>query len=298
MARSKLALKDFLERRCRVIASMANGQEVQYYVLNTENSRPFMAYSHIREVLQAVGQHNALNSSRQVDDNSIIVYPHKEPETGIDQIKFPVKFIAAVTEQQSFQILRNLEGIQRDIDEGKLMQDRLEGLFQDTATVKVSSTPGNERVYLIKGRLSSTDRRLYMERFAEQIASSTLFDVAKALNSRLEPYIPEESREKFFVEGRDLSDRKVKYGAEVGTELMLSDEGAYVYTDLAGKSPTAREVIAKVFQQAMLDPFGLSMRHYMGKHNVLKAGKRPLVKVPGVGSFVNWVKGLFGSSET
>jgi hypothetical protein len=191
-------------------------------------------------------------------------------------------------------VLRNLEGIKADIDEGRLFRDRLESLFQDTAAITLSTTPEGERVYTIVGKLSPTDRRLYMERFAEQVASKTLFDIAKALNARLEEYIPEDSREKFFIEGRDISDRKIRYGSEVSTELVLSDEGAWMYTTLASKNPSAREVIVKLFQQAMIDPFGLSIRHYMGKHNVLKAGKRPLVKVSGFSSFMGWLKGLFG----
>ena len=44
----------------------------------------------------------------------------------------------------------------------------------------------------------------------------------------------------------------------------------------------------------MSDPFGLSLTHYMGKHNVLKAGKRPLAKIPPLSSFFGWLKGLFG----
>lgn len=298
MSRSKLALKDFLERNCRIIPAPGSTGDAELYIFITEDGRPFMTESHLREIFRATGQKGSTPAGLKRDEDeeaaAIIVQGRKEPEMGISQIRIPVKLIESLSEQQSFLVLRNLEGIKTDIDEGRLFRDRLEALFQDSAAITLSSTPEGARVYVIIGKLSPSDRRMYMERFAEQIASKTLFDVAKALNARLEEYIPEDSRGKFFLEGRDNSDRKIAYGTEVSTELVLSDEGAWTYTTIASKNPNAREVILKLFQQAMTDPFGLSMRHYMGKHNVMKAGKRPLVKMSGMSSFKSWVKGLFG----
>jgi hypothetical protein len=300
MARSKLALKDFLARLCRIHPSPPSPGEEEYYVFSAADGRFFMTESHMREIFREVKQTGhgpaALKSGSDAG-NAIMVSWRETPEIGIDQIRIPVKLVESLSEKQAFLILRNLEGIQRDVEEGRILKDRLENLFQDTATIKFATNEHGERVFEITGKLSDAHKRRYMERYAEQVASRTLFDVAKALNGRLSQYIPEESREKFFVEGRDLSDKKIRYGDEVGTELVLSDEGAWMYTHIVNKNPLLREVVAKLMQQAMLDPFGLSMTHYMGKHNVLKAGKRPLVKVPGLSGFFAWIKSLFVSEK-
>jgi hypothetical protein len=297
MARSKIALKDFLARHCRIHPSPASVDDDEYYVLQTGDGRHFTAESHVREILHAANQgpETMENAKKTGDFSNIIIVQWRDAlEPGIEQIRIPVKWLDSLSEQQAFLILRHLEGIQKDVEDGRSLKMKLEDLFGDTATITTAVGEGNDRVFTIRGKLSASDHRHYMERYAEQVASKTLFDVAKALNHRLEQYVPLESRERFFVEGRDYSDKKIRYGEEISTDLLLTDEGAWVYSNIAGKSPHLREIISKHFRQAMLDPFGLSMQHYMGKHNVLKAGKRPLVKVPPLSSFMGWVKGLFG----
>lgn len=293
MARSKAALKDFLVRLCRIYPSPAVPGEEEYYIFPTGDGRHFMTESHMREIFRAVGQKNA-GSSESDDSNTILVSLHEPPDTGIEQIRIPLSLVESLSEKQAFLVLRNLQGIQTDVDEGRILKDRLETLFQETATIKIATNEEGERVYEINGKLSDSNRRRYIERYAEQVASKTLFDVAKALNARLAQFVPVDMREKFFVEGHDLSDKKIRYGEEVGTELILSDEGAWTYTSIVSKNPLLRDPVSKLMQQAMNDPFGLGMTHYMGKHNVMKAGKRPLVKIPGFSGFFRWLKGLFG----
>jgi len=300
MARSKIALKDFLSRHCLIQPSSLKAEEEEYYVLNTEGSRYFMAQSHFREILNTTSQTDEVTAAAKKSGDFagiILLYWKEPPEKGLDKIKIPVRLVENLSEQQAFLILRNLEGVQKDVEDAKILKDRLEGLFQDTAAISIGTGENGDRVFVILGKLSPSDQRHYMERYAEQVASKTLFDVAKALNSQLEQYVPEELREKFFVEGRDFSDKKIRYGEEVSTELMLSDEGAWVYTNIAAKNPNLREVITKLFRQAMTDPFRLSLTHYMGKHNVMKAGKRPIAKVPPLSAFFIWFRSLFGGKK-
>jgi hypothetical protein len=297
MARSKNALKDFLVRHCRIHPSPASVDEQEYYLFLTADGRHFMTESHLREIFRALGQSGDVTASSQENTGNILIELKEAPDKGINVVRIPVKLIDSLNEKQTFLILRNLQCIQADIEEGRICRDRLESLFGDTATIRLATGEDGQRIFDITGKLSSTDQKRYMERYAEQVASRTLFDIAKALNGKLAQYVPEESREKFFIEGRDFSDRKIRYGEEVGTELVLSDEGACVYTTLVHKNPLIRENVAKILQRAMTDPFGLSMTHYMGKHNVLKAGKRPLVKVPGISGFFSWLKGLFGGGN-
>jgi hypothetical protein len=62
----------------------------------------------------------------------------------------------------------------------------------------------------------------------------------------------------------------MRYGAEAHTELLLTDEGAAILSELAKESGKNKMEISKLLQQAILDPFGLSLKYYMGKHPLIK----------------------------
>ena len=254
-----------------------------------------MTESSIREILRVVHQAGdgpmALKPSPL--ENRIEIVARQEPDGGVGEIRIPVKLVESLNAKQAFLIFRNLQNILKDIEEGKIYKELLETLFQHTAKICLVNSENGERLFDITGRLSEGRKRRYIERYAEHVATHILFDIAKALNARLDRYLAPDERGKYFLEGRDFSDRKVRYGEEVGTELLLSDEGAAAYTGLLQQNPALTETVAALLQQAMLDPFGLSIKHYMGKHNVMKAGKRPLVKMPPISGFFSWFKGLF-----
>jgi hypothetical protein len=298
MARSDKALKEFLSRYSKVKPAPigVNGAEEDCYVIKTEDCLFFMAESHLREIHNIINQ---LGDALHGNDYSKLIIAHSwdPPERGFDRIRIPVKVVESLDAKQAAVILRNLEGIQKDIDDGRRYREELQDLFGDTATIKSTTNVSGERVFKINGKLSSENRRRYAERYAEQVATNTLFDLAKALNSQLQQLVPDTSYGRLFVEGRDLSDRKIRYGTEVATELELTDDGAWLYTSLAKQDPYVKATLQKFFRQAMIDPFGLSLKHYMGKHNAFKAGKRPLVKVSGLSSFWGWLKECFGAKH-
>jgi len=279
MAGSKKALTDFLLQHCEIkpiTAGAAPGKD-KCYVLGTENCLLFMAEKHLEEIRNAISQtEEAIHAARKNGDYSrvIMAYNWAAPEPGLDTIRIPFRVVEALDDRQALMMLRSLEGIQKDIEEGTARKNGLQSLFHDTATVQTNANLDGERVFLITGKVSATDRRRYAERYAEHVATNVLFDLPKALNAALQDVLPKESRGKFFVEGRDITARKIRFGADANIDLLLNDEGAAIYTALAKKEHRIGNAIGKILRQAMTDPFGLSLKYYMGKHALIKLPKK------------------------
>jgi hypothetical protein len=274
MGTGQNALNDFLTQHCEIkpIAIGASHKE-RCYILHTEDCLLFMAENHVAEMRNATGQtQESMALAKKTGDYSklIMAYNWNAPEPGLDAIRIPLKLVESLDDKRAFIILRNLEGIQKDITEGKIKKEGLQKLFSDTAQIKIFYNLEGERAFLIKSAISSSDKRGYAERYAEHVATNVLFDLPKALNAQLQKIVPKPSRGKFFVEGRDITARKIRYGADAFIELVLSDDGATIYTDLTKKDSTMRASIHKLFKQAMTDPFGFSLKYYMGKHAIIK----------------------------
>ncbi len=275
MSTSQKALNDFLAQHCEVkpIATGESGRKERYYILSTEDCLLYMAETHVQEMRNIIDQseEKVAAAKRSGDYSDVIMsYNWDAPNAGMNNIRIPVKLIDGLDEKRAMMLLRNLEGIQKDIDEGHLRREGLQTLFGDTANIKTSSNLDGERIYVITGKQSAADRRRYAERYAEVVATNVLFSLPKALNARLQKAMPKEARGRFFVEGRDITTPKIRYGAEAQPELILTDEGAALYTGQTKKNAKLAETVSKLFQQAMLDPFGLSLKHYMGKHAIIK----------------------------
>lgn len=275
MANSQKALHDFLNLHCDIkpISSGKGTGKERCYVLKTEDCLLFMAETHVQEMRNIVDQTDeVVAAARKSGDYSeiIMAYNWEAPDPGMDTIRIPIKLVESLDEKRALMILRHLEGIQRDIDEGCAKKAGLQALFGDTATVRTSNNLDGERVYMVTGKASVGDRRRYAERYAEQVATNVLFDLPKALNAKLQTAVPADSRGRFFVEGRDITARKVRYGADINIEIVLTEEGASIYTDLSSKDARIGEAIGKIMRQAMTDPFGLSLKYYMGKHAIIK----------------------------
>ncbi len=273
MSASKKALNDFLAHHCEVKPLMAGAGKEKCYIFHTQDCLLFMAENYIEEMRAIIHQTDEIEATaRESGDysNVIMAYNWAAPEPGMDTIRIPLKVVEALDDKQALMVLRSLEGIQKDIDEGKKRREGIQALFHDTALVKTSSNLDGERVYLIIGKVSASDRRRYAERYAEQVATNVLFDLPKALNAHLQKIVPKDAQGRFFVEGRDITARKIRYGADAIMELVLNDEGAALYSELAHKDHRLGDAISKLFRQAMTDPFGLSLKHYMGKHALIK----------------------------
>lgn len=269
------ALHDFLSNHCEVksIATGAGGSKERCYVFNTENCVLFLAETHVQQMRDAVGQtDDVLAFAKKTGDYTgiIMAYNWGAPEPGMDTIRIPVRLVESLDSKQSALVLRNLQGILMDIIEGKQLCDNLTGLLGEAGSVKTQNNLDGERVFLISSNGSASERKKYAERFAEQVATNVLFDLPKALNAQLEEVLPKEYKGRYFVEGRDITSKKLRYGAEANIEIVLTNEGAHVYSRLAEKDPKIAKTVAKLLQQALTDPFGLSMKHYMGKHAIIK----------------------------
>lgn len=280
MPMSNGALQDFLTQHCEVksIATGAGGGKERCYVFNTENCILFLAETHIQQMRDAVGQtDDVLAFAKKTADYTgiIMAYNWGAPEPGMDTIRIPVRLVESLDNKQSSLVLRNLQGILADVTEGKLLCEQLQTLLGDTGSVKAQNNLDGERVFFITSKGPAAERKNYAERFAEQVATNVLFDLPKALNAQLQSALPKEYRGRFFVEGRDITSRKLRYGAEANIEIVLSDMGAHLYTSLLEKDPKLAQSVSKLMQQAMTDPFGLSMKHYMGKHAVIKLSGKP-----------------------
>jgi hypothetical protein len=275
MSTPQKALAHFLNQYCEVksIPAGAGSAKERCYVMDTEDCLLFMAEMHVQEMRNALDQTDAVmaEAKRNGDFSTIIMtYNWGAPEPGMDSIRIPVKLVESFDNKRALMILRSLQGIQRDIEDGKACKEGLQALFQDTAVVMTSSDLEGERIYLINGKKSAADRRYDAARYAEKATTNLLFNLPKALNARLQTIVPKEARGRFFLEGRDITARKIHASDHSQAELALSDEGAAVYTELTKKNPRLAESIGKLFRQAMLDPLGLSLKYYMGKHALIQ----------------------------
>lgn len=275
MATSKSALQEFLSQHCEIksIATGAGGGKERCYVFNTENCVLFLAEVHIQQMRDAVGQtDDVLSFAKKTGDYTgiIMAYNWGAPDPGMDTIRIPVRLVESLDSKQSALVLRNLQGILTDVTEGRELAKALEALVEDTGKIKAQNNLDGERVFLITSNGPATEKKNYAERFAEQVATNVLFDLPKALNAQLEALLPKEYKGRYFIEGRDITSRKLRYGAETNVELALTDAGAHVYQRILKQDAKLGKNIAKLIQQALTDPFGLSMKHYMGKHAVIK----------------------------
>lgn len=272
---SKGALHDFLSQHCEVksIATGAGGGKEKCYVLNTENCILFLAETHVQQMRDAVGQtDDVLGFAKKTGDYTgiIMAYNWGAPEPGMDTIRIPVRLIESLDEKQSAFVLRNLQGLYMDVSEGKALSEDLQTVLGDSGTVKAQNNLDGERVFLITSNGKAKEKKHYAERFAEQVATNVLFDLPKALNAQIQTMLPKELKGRYFVEGRDITSRKLRYGAETNVEMVLTDAGAHVYSRLLAGYPEIAREVSKLIQQSLNDPFGLSMKHYMGKHAVIK----------------------------
>jgi hypothetical protein len=275
MSQSLKALNDFLAQHCDVkhLPIGPQGRKERCYVLSTEDCLLFMAETHVQEIRDIIDQTEEVVAAAKASEdfsNVVMSYNWDAPEPGMNSLRIPVKLVDSLDDKRALMILRNLEGIQKDIDEGRTRREELQALFGDTAKIRSSSNLDGERIYIIVGKKSASDRRRYAERYAEVVATNVLFKLPKALNARLQKLVPKEARGFFFLEGRDITSSKIRYGADAQPELTLTDEGALVYTRLTKKNAKMADAVSKLFQQAMLDPFGLSLKYYMGKHAIIK----------------------------
>lgn len=270
----KEALKDFLTQYCELkpFTTGTAASKDKCYVLNTRDCKLFMAEAHVQGMRNAIGQTDeVMADAKKYNDYTrvIITYNWAAPDPGMDLVQLPERLVEMLSLEQASVILRNLQGIEKDVEDGRSRKSGVQALFGDRAIVKTAYALDGERQFVITGKSTVSDRRRYAERYAEQMATNALFDLAKALNAQLKAVLPKEARGKYFLEGRDTGSKKVRYGADAHAELILSDEGALIYIEIA-KDAKMRAEITKLFQKAMTDPFGLSLKHYMGKRALIK----------------------------
>ncbi len=270
----KEALSDFLASRCEVKTAATDAPSgKKLYLFPTQDCVLFMAEAYIQGMRNAIGQtEEVMIEAKKSGDFSkvLMVYNWSAPDPGMDMVQIPEILVKGLTKDQMSVFLRNLQRIQKDIDEGRALKTALLKLFGDKAVISTCYALDGERQFFITGTLSPADRRGYAERYAEHAATNILFDLPKALNASLQAWLPEYAKGRHFMEGRSNFHKKLRYGAEAHTELLLSDEGAKILTELAKEHAEIRTEIKKLFQQAMLDPFGMSLKYYLGKHALIK----------------------------
>jgi hypothetical protein len=277
-ASAKEELRQFLARHCEVKTAVnaASTSKSNTYIFHTKDCVLFMAEAYIQGIRNAIGQdEEAMIAAKKKSDFSdvIMVYNWSAPDPGIDVVQIPESLVEKLTKEQAEVFLRNLQRIQKDIEEGTSRKKALQELFGGKAVIGTSYALDGERQFFITGTKSSGDKRGYAERYAEVAATNVLFDLPKALNAALQVFLPEYARGKHFVEGRSNFHKKMRYGkAEAHTELLLGDEGASMLIAISKESPKTGTEIRKVLAKAILDPFGLSLKYYLGKH--------PLIKLP------------------
>jgi len=271
---AKDELLQFLARHCEVKYPAAGKSKI--YILHTRDCVLFMAEAYVQGMRNAIGQNeDTMAEAKKNGDFSgvIMVYNWSAPDPGMDMVQIPEALANRLTGEQATVFLRNLEHVQKDIDEGKAAKEMLHALFGDKAIVNTAYALDGERQFFITGTLSAGDRRGYAERYAEKVATDVLFDLPKALNAKLQVFLPEYAHGAHFVEGRRNFYKKVRYGSdEVHTELLLTAEGAAALLKAAKDSAQTKAEISKLLQQSIVDPFGTSLKYYLGKH--------PLIKLP------------------
>ena len=273
----KEALKDFLESQCEIKYVAAGGlsEKSKHYIFYTRDCVLFMAEAYVQGMRNAINQTQAVMQEAKKAGNFsyiLMAYNWSAPEPGMDMIQIPETLLHTLDKEQSTIFLTNLQRIHKDIQEGKTRKEVLTKLFSRKARIETCYTLDGARQFIIKGDPDQRGKLSYAEKYAEQVATNVLFDLPKALNATIAPLLPDYAAGTYFVEGRSKFHHKIRYGAEVETELLLSDEGAALLSEIYKKSPSASIEISIILQQAITDPFGLSLKYYMGKH--------PLIKLP------------------
>ena len=274
---TKDMLRDFLESQCELKYATVSGtsEKNKNYIFYTKDCVLFMAEAYVQGIRNAINQTYAVMQEAKKSGNFseiIMVYNWSAPDPGMDMIQIPEKLVENLDKDQARTFLVNLQKIHKDIHEGKIRKETLAKLFANKVKIETCYALDGARQFFIKGDPANKKKISYAEKYAEQVATNVLFDLPKALNAQLVPLLPDYVGEKHFVEGRSKFNQKVKYGSEVETELLLSDEGAALFTDIYHKHPAKSIEISILLQQAITDPFGLSLKYYMGKH--------PLIKLP------------------
>ncbi|HEU5047348.1 MAG TPA: hypothetical protein VFT64_05825 [Rickettsiales bacterium] len=271
----KQELHDFLKHHCetKLLATGNSDHKHMTYIYHTKDCTVFMAEAYVQGVRNAIGQtEEVMMEAKKTGDfgNVIMAYNWSVPEPGLDVIQIPESLVEQLNQEQAAILLRNLQRIQKDIEEGRSRREALQNLFGKEAQVVSSYALDGSRQFFIRGVKSVNDRRSYGERYAEQAATNVLFDLPKALNAAIQVFLPEYERGELFIEGISHFNKKMRYGAEAHTELLISDDGAAVFTKMLREASGSALEIAKIFQQAMLDPVGLSLKYYLGKHALVK----------------------------
>lgn len=274
----KEELSDFLARHCEIKYSVADTAAIKHkiYIFHTRDCVLFMAEAYIQGMRNAIGQNEEMMiDARKRNDFSevIMIYNWSAPDPGMDLVQIPEALVSKLTKDQAAVFLRNLERIQKDIDEGKALKEALHKLFGGKAVISTAHALDGERQFYITGTISAGDKRGYAERYAEKVATDVLFDLPKALNAGLQIFLPEFARGALFIEGRKNFYKKVRYGSdETHTELLLTAEGAAALLNATKESVKTHAEISRILQQSITDPFGMSLKYYLGKH--------PLIKLP------------------
>lgn len=268
-------LVQFLSKHCEVKSTPASTSgNKKIYIFHTRDCIVFMAEAYILGMRNAIGQNEEkmLAAKKKGDFSDVImVYNWSAPDPGMDAVHIPETLVSKLTKEQADVFLRNLQRIQSDILEGAARKKALHELFGNKASVTVVYALSGERQFLIVGTESVEDKRGYAERYAEVAATNALFDLAKAVNASLQAFLPETARDKYFIEGRSGFHKKMRYGTEAQSELLIGDEAVATLLAITKESRTKTE-IRKILERAIMDPVGLSLKYYLGKH--------PLIKLP------------------
>lgn len=273
-------LKDFLACHCEIKYSAADAPSGKHkiYILHTRDCVLFMAEAYIQGMRNAINQNDeVMAAARKRSDfgEVIMVYNWSAPDPGMDLVQLPETLVNKLTQDQAAVFLRNLERIQKDVEEGKTIRETLHKLFGGKAVVNTAHALDGERQFFITGTASASDKRGYAERYAEKVATDVLFNLPKALNAGLQFFLPEFARGALFVEGRKNFYKKVRYGSdETHTELLLTAEGAVALQNATKSSVKNNVEISRILQQAIIDPFGASLKYYLGKHPLIKLSSK------------------------
>jgi len=274
---AKEDLHHFLAQYCEIktTANAGSPDKNTTYIFHTRDCVLYMAQAYIQGMRNAIGQtEEVMNEAKKKGDFShvVMVYNWSAPEPGMDAIQIPESLVHSLSKEQADVFLRNLQRIQKDIDEGTARRKAVEELFNGKADITTCYALDGERQLFISSTAALSSERGYMGRYAGVAATNVLFDLPKALNASLQVFLPEYARGRHFIEGRRNFYKKMRYGTEVHTELLLSDEGAQMLINAAKESPQIRAEICKSLERAIRDPFALSLKYYLGKH--------PLITLP------------------
>lgn len=274
---SKEDLHHFLSQYCEIktTANVGSPDKNITYIFHTGDCVLYMAQAYVQGMRNAIGQtEEVMNEAKRKGDFSrvVMVYNWSAPEPGMDAIQIPETLAQSLSKEQADVFLRNLQRIQKDIEEGAARRKAVEDLFHGKANITTCYALDGERQFFVSSTTAVSSERGYMGHYAGVAATNVLFDLPKALNASLQVFLPEYARGKHFIEGRRNLHKKMRYGTEVHTELLLSDEGAEMLLNAAKESPQVKAEICKALERAVCDPFALSLKYYLGKH--------PLITLP------------------